>query len=296
LAANALLPVLSINQWAFIHSVVAVIMVLYGRYSLFETMMKCFIALMFVTVIAAVIKLSPDWQWVAAGLVPGIPEGSLKLILGVIGGVGGSVTLLCYGYWMREKQWTTASDIPAMRVDLWSAYGITAVFGICILILAASARPELVKGSGILLALAHQLETLLGPFYRWLFLVGFWGAVFSSMLGVWQGVPYLFADFIQMLKQQTPPKDFRHTGAYRGFLVFLAIPPFSLLFYEKPVWLAITYAVAGAFFMPFLAATLLYMNNRQPWLNTARNRWWSNLLLGSALLLFVILMAQKLVA
>ncbi len=24
-----------------------------------------------------------------------------------------------------------------------------------------------------------------------------WGAVFSSMLGVWQGVPYLFADFVR---------------------------------------------------------------------------------------------------
>jgi hypothetical protein len=30
------------------------------------------------------------------------------------------------------------------------------------------------------------------------FLLGFWGAVFSSVLGVWQSAPYLFADFVAL--------------------------------------------------------------------------------------------------
>ena len=43
--------------------------------------------------------------------------------------------------------------------------------------------------------MAAMLEPTLGAAGRWTFLVGFWGAVATSMLGVWQGVPYLFADF-----------------------------------------------------------------------------------------------------
>ena len=74
----------------------------------------------------------------------------------------------------------------------------------------------------------------------------------------------------------------------------MALPPYLLLFFEKPIWLAITYAVAGAFFMPFLAATLLYMNNKVQWLSANRNGIWSNILLASAFLLFVVLLLQKL--
>lgn len=73
----------------------------------------------------------------------------------------------------------------------------------------------------------------------------------------------------------------------------MALPPYLLLFFEKPIWLAITYAVAGAFFMPFLAATLLYMNNRVQWLKENRNGVFSNSLLAGAFLLFVVLLIQK---
>lgn len=298
LAANALFPQLSVNQWAIIHSLLAGLLVLYGRYNLFENLMKLFVGLMFFTVLIAVLNLSIDWARLATGFVPSIPADSLKFILGIIGGVGGSVTLLCYGYWMREKQWQSAQDIKAMQIDLACAYGITALFGMCVVILAAHTQPEVVKGSGILLALAHQLELVLGDFYSLVFLIGFWGAVFSSMLGVWHGVPYLFADFMLLQQYKGDAKasdvDLRKTKPYYGFLLFICLPPFIMLYFEKPVWLAITYAVAGAFFMPFLAATLIYMNNKLGWLGEQRNSFLSNTLTVSAFLLFIVLLGQKL--
>ncbi|MEC8427717.1 MAG: Nramp family divalent metal transporter, partial [Pseudomonadota bacterium] len=301
LAANALLPQLSVNQWAIIHSVLAVVMILYGRYSLFENLMKLFIGIMFVTVFVAVINLPLDWNAITTGLIPNTPEHSLKLVLGVIGGVGGSVTLMCYGYWLREKNWSTTDDISSMRIDLCCAYAVTALFGIFIVILAASVQPEMVKGSGVLLALAEQLKLTLGDTFGLLFLIGFWGAVFSSMLGVWQGVPYLFADYYQQSRntrqqQGNSNVELQHlnqTKPYYLWLGFMALPPYLLLFFEKPIWLAITYAVAGAFFMPFLAATLLYMNNRTQWLKEHRNGGFSNALLAGAFLLFVVLLIQK---
>lgn len=295
LAANALVPSLTVNQWAIIHSLIAVMLILYGRYHLFENMMKLFIGLMFVTVLIATLNLPLDWSIVAKGFIPTIPQDSLKLILGVVGGVGGSVTLLCYGYWIKEKNWNSADYIRTMRIDLLCAYSLTALFGICVVILAAHSKPEVVKGSAILIALADQLQQLLGDPYPLIFLIGFWGAVFSSMLGVWQGVPYLFADFLAIQKApNASPKELNKTKAYYWFLAYLALPPYIMLYFEKPVWLAVTYAVAGAFFMPFLAATLLYMNNKVAWIGKAKNLLLSNTLLICALLLFIILLAQKL--
>lgn len=276
-------------------------MILYGRYSLFENLMKLFIGIMFVTVFVAVINLPLDWNAITTGLIPNTPEHSLKLVLGVIGGVGGSVTLMCYGYWLREKNWSTTDDISSMRIDLCCAYAVTALFGIFIVILAASVQPEMVKGSGVLLALAEQLKHTLGDTFGLLFLIGFWGAVFSSMLGVWQGVPYLFADYYQQSRNTRQQQGYSNvelqhlnqTKPYYLWLGFMALPPYLLLFFEKPIWLAITYAVAGAFFMPFLAATLFYMNNRSRWLKEYRNGAFSNALLAGAFLLFVVLLIQK---
>ena len=78
--------------------------------------------------------------------------------------------------------------------------------------------------------------------------------------------------------------------AYRGYLVYLALPPMLLLLVGQPVWLIIIYAVAGAFFMPLLALLLLLMNNRRSWLGDLKNGWLTNLVLLSSVLVFGLLM------
>ena len=42
-----------------------------------------------------------------SGCGPIIPDDSLFNILGIAGGVGGTITLAAYGYWLREKGWST---------------------------------------------------------------------------------------------------------------------------------------------------------------------------------------------
>ena len=55
---------------------------------------------------------------------------------------------------------------------------------------------------------------------------GFWGAVFSSLLGVWQAVPYVFADFVRLHRRDAAVRrsvDVRG-WPYRGFLLAI-LPP-----------------------------------------------------------------------
>ena len=49
-------------------------------------------------------------------------------------------------------------------------------------------------GAGLIIEIADSLERSLGVVGRWAFLIGAFGAVFSSLLGVWQSAPSLFAD------------------------------------------------------------------------------------------------------
>ena len=322
IAAHALFPQLSVSVWAIIHALVALVLILYFKYSQFENLMKLLIALMFAVVIYAGFKQLPPIEEIILGLlVPQIPPGSFKYLLGVIGGVGGSVTLLCYGYWLQEKSWNQESDLTAIRLDLTVAYLLTALFAIALIIIASGIQPELVKGADIVVALADKLELSLGATGRWIFLLGFWGAVFSSMLGVWQGVPYLFEDFLSQRhrkdQEKTPNQAAKNTDAEKSalvpshlfsskllphehskpyilFLLFLTFPPMLMLVLQKPVWLVIIYSVVGAFFMPFVAFTLLYLNNRFISLKHLRNSGLSNLFLLIALALFALLFINKL--
>ena len=260
LAANALFPQLSINSWASLHSLLSIVLVLFGRYSLFEQAMKALILLMFATVMAAL--LASDWSSIGSSSTTlGDISENFNLVMALIGGVGGSVTLLCYGYWMREKGWHNTDSLKIARIDLLVAYSITALFGMGIMILAAQSAPESESGTHILIAMADQLGLLLSPVFKELFLIGVWAAVFSSMLGVWQGVPYIFTDSTAQWRSKLSKIDSSDKG-YRLALLYIAIPPIALLYLGKPVWLIILYSVTGALFMPFLALTLLYLNNR----------------------------------
>lgn len=296
LAVHVLAPAMSVEIAGMAQSLLAAVLVLYGRYRLLERLMKFFIALMFAVVLYCAIALQPDWLAVLRGmLLPRLPQGSVLFLLGVIGGVGGSVTLLSYGYWMRERGWDGAQHLCRMRLDLLVAYALTGLFGIAIMIIAAGVSPGALTGSALILAVADRLGETLGDTGRWCFLVGFWGAVFSSMLGVWQGVPYLFADFVHEWRNRDTAKSIdADSPAYRVCLAWLALPPMLLLWTGKPLWVVLAYAVAGAAFMPLLAGLLLYMNGWRNWSGALRNRWPGNLALLAALALFCALLVQKL--
>lgn len=56
------------------------------------------------------LPLRPWWLPVSRGLAVGciatfqVSHGSFVYVLSIIGGVGGTITLAAYGYWLREKE------------------------------------------------------------------------------------------------------------------------------------------------------------------------------------------------
>jgi len=92
LAGHAIYPGLSVQTWGIIHSLLGMAFVLWGRYRSFEWVMKTLIGVMFITLIGCTLFVSPPWEVVKDIFQQGdIPKGSVKFILGVIGGVGGSL-------------------------------------------------------------------------------------------------------------------------------------------------------------------------------------------------------------
>jgi Mn2+/Fe2+ NRAMP family transporter len=315
------------------HSALAVLLIELGGYRLFTKVMSACIAIMFVVVVATAVALTPSWSQVASGLViPKIPQiagEGLPWTIALMGGVGGTVTVLCYGYWIREEGRHGADQIRTCRIDLATGYIMTAFFGLAMVIIGNQTGALPGTGASLVANLADVLKDKLGSIgtlAKWAFLVGAWGAVFSSLLGVWQSVPYLFADFCQLMQQPRIPnyspkrnidastkrdndtstkhhvdawsKDQAlapvkgnvdtHALPYQLYLFALALIPAAGLTWINFEHMVKWYSIVGALFIPILALALLFMNSHSRWITRRyRNSWFTTALLIITLALFL---------
>jgi Mn2+/Fe2+ NRAMP family transporter len=305
-AAHALWPVLSIRTWAILHSLAALALVAFGRYAVFENVMKALIGLMTITLLVSVAMVGPDLASVLRGLIPTLPKGSAGATLSLMGGVGGSVTLLAYGYWIREKGWKGVGSLSGVRLDLSVGYALTGLFGIAMLLLAAAvlgggegmppgSEGLVACGDAVRGATTGRFGAAAGGTVATVFLVGVWGTVFTSTLGVWNGVPYLFADYLDAFRGRFDTDVDTRGTAYRGYLLYLALPPMVLLFLGRPIWVIKVYTLTGGLFMPLLAATLLWLNSRKRLVGELRNGLTATAALILALLLFALIAARQII-
>jgi Mn2+/Fe2+ NRAMP family transporter len=287
---------------AVLHSLVGFVFVLLGGYSGFEKLMKTLVGVMgFSILVCAALTFHDPVSVVRGTFVPSIPGGAGFYVLSIIGGIGGSVTMLSYNYWMREEKISRPEQLGYVRGDIAIAYLFTAIFGMAIMMTANQAfyLPGLpITGGQVVLKMADMLGSILGTFGWFAYSVGFWAAVFASLLGVWQSVPYLYADFYSILKKLSPDERRRATKVtskpYRLALLFVTLAPIPFAFTGQPVQVIVAYTVVGSLFVPFLAATLLYLNNRVTWSSPVpKNGWAANALLVVILALFAILGWQE---
>jgi len=303
IAGASIFPGLPVPVWGAIHAGLAAVLVASNRYARFQRLMKALIAVMAACVLVCAALTRPEVAPIVRGLlVPTLPPGGGGAqVLALLGGIGGSLTVICYGYWMRAAAWRGPERLAAVRSDVRLAYVFTGLFGVALIVIAAGVHPEAAGGSRIALDVAARLETVAGPLARWVFLAGFWCTVFTAMLGVWQGVPQVYVDLVSAWREResssvgTPPTAENESGTgsgvgsrsiYLAAVAYLAGPPLVLLWHREPVGVVVTFSIAGAFFMPFLAATLLYLNNRREWVGALANRWLGNTALVVCLLVF----------
>jgi Mn2+/Fe2+ NRAMP family transporter len=229
----------------------------------------------------------------ASALVPAArSEFSTAYTLSLIGGVGGTVTLLSYGYWMREAGWSGGERLRSAHADLTVSFSLVFVFCISMIFIATQidwTGQILDEGPRLCLLLADRIGQEIGVVGRSVFLLGFWGAAFSSVLGVYHGVPFLFDDMFHVWRRETP--EGQQGKAYRWWAAYLALAAISALVIQRPVWLVFAYTVVGSLFFPFVIATLLWLNNSRH-VRAARNGVVVNAVLGAALLLYAYLAAR----
>lgn len=290
-----LFPVLPLWGWAILMGLAGFLLVWANRYQAIEKVTAVLVGLMFVLIVGLAIYTVPNVPEALRGLVPMIPEGGVTYTLALAGGVGGTITLAAYGYWLREKGWDRPRFMRVMQMDNAMAYVMSGIFvtatliiGVEVLYSAGLAVSSSDKG---LLELSAALDERYGVVVGHLFLVGFWAASFSSVVGVWSGVSLMFADFWGRVRNKEPGHPDTLTGGkyFRFYLLWITFPPMLLLLLDRPIFLILAYGVLGALFMPFLSVTLLWILNTRRVPHRWRNGWFTNTCLVICTVLFGIL-------
>src|SRR5262245_8769628 len=112
------------QSWgAVVHSLIGFTFVWLGSYDWFEKLMKLLVGIMGFSILLCALLIVRDWSHVASGLiVPTVPSHSGTYVLSIIGGIGGSITLLSYNYWMREENLRGSEALGYVRGDVAVAY------------------------------------------------------------------------------------------------------------------------------------------------------------------------------
>ena len=291
-AAHALFPVFDDPEtgkivFGLLHSLLGLGLVLLGSYRMFSGIMSVCVGVMFVLVVVTALLLPVDWLEALRGLVvPSIPayvengtDQGIGWTLALMGGVGGTLTILSYGYWIREEGREGAAALPLCRLDLGVAYLVTALFGMAVVVIASVSDLDRQASSLLVVTLSNQLGDVVGGYGRLVFLIGAWAAMFSSMLGVWQSVPYMFADYLKITRAVREGRGNRITRdpidtrgrPYRMYLLIIAVVPAVGLFYDFELVQKLN-SIYGALVMPMIALAVLLLNGRESWVGALKNR------------------------
>ncbi|MEU5251502.1 Nramp family divalent metal transporter [Streptomyces longwoodensis] len=307
LPLQAMFPdVMDLQWWGVACGLVGLVFVWFNRYAVFEKVMTVLVGVMFVVTVYLAVRVTPNLPDALAGLLPVLPDekDSVLNTLGLIGGVGGTITLAAYGYWVNAKGWTDTGWMRVMRLDNRVAYATTGVFVVAMLFVGAellhSAHVAIASGDQGLVQLGDILEAEYGGATSTFFLIGFFATSFTSLIGVWHGVSLMFADFVARRRaasgatgEEVASGERERSWPFRAYLLWLTFPPIVLLFQGQPFRLVILYGVLGAAFLPFLALTLVWLLNSdrtpRPW----RNGPLSNGMLALAALLFLVLCVKQ---
>lgn len=169
--------------WVILFNILGVLLLFFRDfYKILEKLMLFLILMMLLSFFTTVFLVKPNVNELVVGFIPSIPDGSVGLIIAFMASCFSIVGAFYQAYLVQERKksgkegekLTDKSTIGMIILGLMSA--------IVLICAAAVLHPKSIKLTNAM-DMAKALEPLFGHYASILFLVGLFGASFSSLIG-----------------------------------------------------------------------------------------------------------------
>ncbi len=256
--------------WVVIIALAAVFILSRRAYRFVERFLVYLVFIMSISFITTFIIVLPDLKSILSGLVPSVPEGSLPLVLALIGTTVVPYNLFLHSSAVRQK-WTTPKDIKKVRKDLLLSVSLGGLISMSIVVTSAAAF--FMRGMDVTSGaqMAEQLKPLFGPLTKWLFGIGFFAAGMSSAVTA----PYAAAFASSgILGWEIQPNSRRFRAVW---LIVIIVGLAVSLFRFNPISVIIFAQMANGLILPAASIFLLAMLNNRKEMGGMVNDWKQNM-------------------
>ncbi len=282
LRAQAYLDVGSIhlNVYSLELGAVAFIVLLMGDYKFIEKILVFLVVLMSLAFITTAIVTSPNLIEVFRGLlIPSIPQGSLLIIVALIGTTVVPYNLFLHSSLVQER-WSGAKDLSKARKDTLISIIGGGIVSMAIIISAAAIQNGNVSNAA---DLAEGLKPLFGNYAKYLLAIGLFSAGITSAITAPMAAAYVAAGCFNW------NADLKST---RMRLVWMIVLSLGIVFASlgfKSIEVIKFAQVSNGLLLPLIALFLLWVMNRKQVLGDYVNSNKQNILGGVIVLITFVL-------
>jgi Mn2+/Fe2+ NRAMP family transporter len=269
-------------QWAILVNASALVLVVRPSYERLELAFKVLLALLAVSFLGSALWVGFDPMDLLRGLVrfemPGRhgPFDPLLVAVAMIGAVGGSLMNLAYPYFLEAKGWRGPEYRRVQFYDFLLAIVVMIVLNLSVWTLGAELLyPD--RHIETLDDLPRLLSSVLGEGGRWLFYLGIFAALYTSILGHAAALAVLGSHaWLRHRAGPGPlPSDYRRHPLYRWIVVWGLVSALVWTLPGMPDFVTLTLVANSAqvVLLPLLAGGLFRITSSARYIGAAfRNR------------------------
>jgi len=244
------------SLWIVIISLMAISLLFFKSfYKILEKVMMLMVGIMLISFLFTLILAPPAWDEVLSGLNPSIPQESFILVIALVASSFSIAGAFYQSYLVQEKGWKKEESKDALRE---SYTGIVILGLISSMIMISAATILYPKGVTVTSAgdIGMALEPVYGKFSFMVFMVGLFGASFSSLLGNASIGGTLLSDSLSLGRNlnSTPVKLLIS-------LIIIIGASIALIFGRLPLELIVFAQGITIFAVPFIGLGLFLIGN-----------------------------------
>lgn len=269
--------------YPFVIGGLAFILLYMGSYKALEKVFVTLVLLMSLSFLLTAIITKPDMLEIVKGMfVPSVPDGSILMIIALVGTTVVPYNLFLHASLVSEK-WKSKEDLPTARKDTIISIALGGMVSMAIVI-AATAIPG--KEVTNVMDLAKGLEPLYGNSAKYFMGIGLFAAGVTSAITAPLAAAYVASSCFGW---NSGLKELKFRIVW---MIILGLGIFFLSFGIKPIEIIKFAQVANGILLPVIAIFLLWIVNKSSVMGKYRNTKTQNIL-GFVIIVLAVVLGVK---